>query len=380
MNRKALISAFLFFISALSILAQDSTGANRSGFFQNYWQSLINGNKDRTHEKPFDVSYTIAPSYTREGGFGLGATATGLYRMDMTDSTAAPSNVAINVKASLKGFFSAIGNGINYFPDGRTRLVYSAHFSRKILNFWGTCFDACETNPTSEYVRTQFVVDADHNCRIGRCFYFGAVMNFNYTDASRIIDPSYLAGQNTSYFLTGLGASFQIDTRDVPTNPHKGIYLLLREVVYPQFLGTADMTDWSTTFTLCGYHPLWKGGVIAGDFYARFNSRNAPWTLREELGGVMGRMRGYYSGRYIDCNQVSVQVELRQHIASRFGCVAWIGGGTVFPSLPEFKWKNILPNGGIGFRVEFKHNINLRIDFGMGKETAGFTFGFSEAF
>ena len=102
--------------------------------------------------------------------------------------------------------------------------------------------------------------------------------------------------------------------------------------------------------------------------------------MREELGGVMGRMRGYYSGRYIDCNQVSVQVELRQHIASRFGCVAWIGGGTVFPSLPEFKWKNILPNGGIGFRVEFKHNINLRIDFGMGKETAGFTFGFSEAF
>lgn len=29
--------------------------------------------------------------------------------------------------------------------------------------------------------------------------------------------------------VTGIGASFQIDTRDNPTNPHKGLYMLLRE-------------------------------------------------------------------------------------------------------------------------------------------------------
>ena len=120
--------------------------------------------------------------------------------------------------------------------------------------------------------------------------------------------------------------------------------------------------------------------LLAGDIYAQFNSRNAPWILREELGGVIGRMRGYYAGRYIDSNQMTTQIELRQHIASRFGCVAWVGAGTVFPSLSEFQWKNILPTYGIGLRVEFKHNVNLRVDFGLGKETAGFSFGFSEAF
>lgn len=114
--------------------------------------------------------------------------------------------------------------------------------------------------------------------------------------------------------------------------------------------------------------------------YAQFNSQNAPWILREELGGAMGRMRGYYAGRFIDTNQGCAQIELRQHLASRFGCVAWVGAGTVFPSLEGFSWKNILPNYGVGLRVEFKHNMNLRVDFGFGKETAGLCFGFGEAF
>ncbi len=62
------------------------------------------------------------------------------------------------------------------------------------------------------------------------------------------------------------------------------------------------------------------------------------------------------------------------------GKVVAEGSGTVFPSLRGFRWDHILPNYGIGLRVEFKHNVNLRIDFGLGRQTAGFSFGFSEAF
>lgn len=28
----------------------------------------------------------------------------------------------------------------------------------------------------------------------------------------------------------------------------------------------------ATTFTLCGYQPVWKGGLIAGDLYDQINS------------------------------------------------------------------------------------------------------------
>jgi hypothetical protein len=52
-------------------------------------------------------------------------------------------------------------------------------------------------------------------------------------------------------------------------------------------------------------------------------------------------MRSYYGGRYIDRNQLTAQLELR---------------------------------------IEFKHNVNARIDYGFGKNTEGFVFNFAEAF
>ena len=82
----------------------------------------------------------------------------------------------------------------------------------------------------------------------------------------------------------------------------------------------------------------------------------------------------------MDCNQITAQLELRQHIYSRIGCMVWVGGGTVFQSFNKMELKHILPNYGLGLRIEFKHNVNLRVDYGFGKDTAGFVFQFAEAF
>ena len=34
----------------------------------------------------------------------------------------------------------------------------------------------------------------------------------------------------------------------------------------------------------------------------------------------------------------------------------------------------------IKLRIEFKHNVNTRVDYGFGKDTGGFVFNFAEAF
>lgn len=73
-------------------------------------------------------------------------------------------------------------------------------------------------------------------------------------------------------------------------------------------------------------------------------------------------------------------MELRQHILGRLGCTAWVGGGNVFPSLGKIKFKNTLPNYGLGLRFEFKHNVNIRADYGFGKDTGGLVFQFAKAF
>lgn len=72
MNRKITTGAILFIMTTLHMYAQDSTMVSSPGFMKEYWQSLIHGNVDRTHEKPFDLSFAAAPSYSREGGFGFG--------------------------------------------------------------------------------------------------------------------------------------------------------------------------------------------------------------------------------------------------------------------------------------------------------------------
>lgn len=368
----------IFLLCIANVFAQqDSVKVSR---FKAYLQSLLHGNVDRTHEKKLDMSFIAAPCYTREGSFGIGGAATALYRLDRSDSIMQPSDLQLTGSATIKGFYGISLNGNNHFKGNKSRLSYSATFQHKILDFWGVSYDDCAKNPVSEYVKQQIKIDVDYVMNVIDRFHIGAGFVLNYSEATRMLDPSYLKGQRNNYFFTGVGISLQYDTRDFILNPKGGIYLLLKEVVYPHSFGSYGKSLFATTFQFNFYQKLWKNAILGYDLYGQFNSSAAPWPLREELGSGACRMRGYYSGRYIDCSQIATQFELRQHIMKRVGCVAWVGAGTVFPSLRKFNFGNVLPNYGVGLRVEIKHNVNMRIDYGFGKQTAGFVFQMAEAF
>lgn len=341
---------------------------------------LIGGNKDKTFEKPIDFSFMIAPSYNREASFGLGAVVTGLYRLDRSDSIMQPSDIQFFANASLTGCYSFILKGNNNFKYNKSRLTYDILFQNKPLDFWGISYDACSVNPMTYYTRRQLKFTADYVYKITPAFHMGASLNINYSFISKIGDISYLEGQKESYFFTGLGVSLQYDTRDFILNPSKGFYIMLKEMIYPRPFGNAGSNTFSTTLIADYYQKLWKGSVLAFDLYGQYNGTNVPWPLRAELGAGGIRMRGYYGGRYIDNNQINIQMELRQRIYSRIGAAVWVGCGTVFPSFKELKGSDLLINYGIGLRFEFKHNVNLRVDYGFGKKTGGFVFAIAEAF
>jgi len=345
----------------------------------NYWNRLIHGNIDRTYEKKIDISYISAPSYDREAGFGIGGMATGLYRLDRKDSIMQPSNIIITFNASINGFYSLVFEGNNNFKTNRSRLFYKTAFYNKNLNFWGISYDDCNVNPVINYKRQMLKIYCNYQYELMTNFYVVGTLDFLYTRAAKIDDISYLQGQKKSYTTTGLGLSIQYDSRDFVPNPKHGVYLFLRQMMYPEIFGDTGRTIWRTTFIADYYQKVWNGGTLAFDLYGQISSNNLPWSLREELGGS-NRMRGYYLGRYIDNNIASAQVELRQHIAGRFGCATWIGTGTVFPTIKEFDVTKILPNYGLGLHFEIKHNMNARVDFGLGKETGGFVFGATAAF
>lgn len=376
---RVILTAICVFAIATNAAAQQDS-IQQETELKRWWNSLIHGNIDRTYERKVDMSFVLAPCYTREGSVGIGGAATALYRLDRTDSIMQPSDFSLSGSATVKGIYTLTAKGNNHFRGNKSRLTYSLQFMHKTLDFWGISYDACAVNPVSEYTKQQIKWQSDYVYKLTPQFHVGAAFNINYTSLSKATDRSYLEGQDDSYFFAGVGLSLQYDTRDFILNPKHGVYFMMREVIYPRFMSSYDKTLATTTLQFDAYQSVWSGGTLAFDLYGSLNRDCTPWTMREELGSGTSRMRGYYAGRYTDCSQIAAQVELRQHIHSRLGCVAWVGGGNVFPSLDKLKLKNTLPNYGLGLRVEFKHNVNVRIDYGFGKETAGFVFQFAEAF
>lgn len=378
---KHLLLFAAFCMVCLSTVRAQTDSIVRSGNrLQRYWNSLVHGNVDRTFEKPVDLSFVVAPCYTRGGSFGVGGAATGLYRLDRRDSIMQPSDFSLSGSATVKGFYGVTLNGNNHFRGNRSRLSYRIQFQNKNLDFWGISREACEVNPVAAYRRQMIRLEADYVYKLTPAFHLGAALRLNYTRASDLTHPAYLEGQKPSYFFAGAGLSLHYDTRDFILNPHRGVCLLLREVVYPACLSDHDRTLFATTFVCDAYIPAWNGATLAFDFYGQFFGDDAPWPLREELGSGGSRMRGYYAGRYVDNNQLTVQLELRQHVYGRVGCVAWVGGGTVFSRLGSLRLGDVLPNYGLGLRIEFKHRVNVRVDYGFGKDMGGFVFQFAEAF
>lgn len=70
---KQILIIIVLLLGSVSLAFAQESGGNK---FKKYWNSLVNGNVDRTYEKKVDMSYAVAPCYTREGGVGIGVGAT----------------------------------------------------------------------------------------------------------------------------------------------------------------------------------------------------------------------------------------------------------------------------------------------------------------
>lgn len=353
-------------------------------WFKEYLSSLMRGHVDRTREKKVDVSFVVTPSYSREGGFGIGGGFTGLYRYDMNDTLANPSDFLATINATLKGFYVLSIKGNNLFPDNRSRLSYKLELYDKALDFWGVTSEETAKNPKSKYNRRQIDLQTEFIYKIKHNFYAGLQLRCNYTDARDVWNIDYLLGENKQYYVTGLGLSFEFDSRDNFLTPTKGVHFAYQPMAFFKGLGNAPKSFFSHTFIANYYQRLWHGSVLALDGYMKLNSPATPWTMREMIAADGSRMRGYYMGSCIDNNQIATQIELRQHIWDRFGFAMWGGNSLIFSSFKQLTKQDIKPewlyNFGIGLRFEFKHNVNVRIDYGFGEGTSGILFAIGEAF
>ena len=332
--------------------------------------------------KKIDFGIIGGPHYASDTGFGVGLVASALYSTDRSDSTLEKSNASLYSDVTSKAFLMIGLRGNNIFPRKRYRLDYRLYVYTFPSYLWGFSYPQSENDDNkSKYSRTKFEVMARFLVPLNRYSYLGPIVRYQYVHAYKLKDnaPQLLAGMPMTVSDVAVGVSYTLDSRDFMLNASRGWFMQLDLTANPTFLGNNN-TYWSAEMQLATYRKAWHGAIIAGELHTRQSTGQVPWPMLSDVGSS-NRMRGYYEGRYRDKHKIETQIELRQHVWRRNGIVLWAGAGTVFPKFSAMRMSHVLPNYGLGYRWEFKKNVNVRLDYGFGKAgQSSFIFNINEAF
>ena len=367
-------------VANMAVTDADSSVVNKKGSVLTRLLNYFNDANKNKKKRRFDFSIIGGPHYASDTKLGLGLVAEGLYHTSLADSASAPSHVALFGDVSTVGFYMLGIRGIHIARQEKYRIDYTLFFYDFPSKFWGIGYEMNDNDDNESKLKDwQAMMKASWLWRLTEDLYLGPTVALSYSKARDIKRPELLMGMDTEMHNIGVGFSLQYDTRDVLTYPHKGVYLDLTQTFRPRFLNNKYAFS-TTEFRADGYIGLWKGATLAGDFRTEMNFGNPSWSMMAQLGGSYS-MRGYYEGRYRDKHKIESQVELRQHIWKRNSLTVWGGAGTVFNKFSKICMKHVLPNYGIGYRWEFKKDVNVRLDYGFGRKgQSGFLFNINEAF
>jgi Omp85 superfamily domain len=186
-------------------------------------------------------------------------------------------------------------------------------------------------------------------------------------------------GINTN--LTAIGVRITRDTSSNRFYPTNGTFFTSSVDVFSQNIGSKySFQSYKTQFDK--YMSLNKKQVLAYDAYF-CRTAGAPPFYGNCIYGTNNELRGYTAGKYFDRTMMATQLEYRLVLPWRLGVVGFGGVGGVLAGNSQLLQKDhFLPDGGVGFRFDVspKYHVNLRGDFGWGKDGHTFGMGMLEAF
>ena len=290
-----------------------------------------------------------------------------------------------------------------FFKGDRFRIFGKFSYKNTEENFYGIGYntnkDYVRSDSTSKYRYSGVQINPWFLFRLGNSNIFaGPQIDINYdhlTEPGKFLadEPSYKEAGGTANgynnFNSGLGFLLTYDSRDVPANAYHGMYLDFRGMMYAKFIGS-DQTFYRLEIDYRQYKSLGKRRVLAWTAQTKNVFGNVPLT-QYALTGTPFDLRGYYMGQYRDKSSHVVMAEYRQmlntdrstrlkRMLNHIGFVAWTGCGFMGPT--PGKIEGVLPNYGVGLRIEVQPRMNVRLD--LGKNTVNnqmlFYFNMTEAF
>jgi len=354
---------------------EDTT--QKKGFLKSIIHYFNEAKKDKSQKK-FDISFIAGPNYSKDTKFGIGMLGSGIYRIDKNDLSLSPSDVSLYANITTSGFFAVGIDGHTIFPEDKYRINYDTYFAYMPKNYFGIGYAAGRAGKATKFDEYTLSAKADFLRQIIENAYIGISLSAQHIKGKHFDKKDMIPTGDLNNTIVGAGFILSYDSRDFIPNPYQGVLLKYEQNFYPEALGSTHAFN-RIKFTARTYKNIWKKGILAFDFNGIFNNGDVPWSMLSELGSSR-QMRGYYSGQYRDRHQLNTQIELRQKIKNRHGFVVWAGVGAVFDAFHDLDWGQILTTYGIGYRWEFKHRVNIRLDFGVGRGQTGFYFNVNEAF
>lgn len=337
------------------------------------------------------ISPLAGPAYTPEMGFTIAGSILLSYKTNPGDSLIQRSSTPISFGVSSTGaiFFSSIVS--TFWLEDKLRIYADIWYKDMPDNYWGTGYENAysipESDSTTAYQRQWWWFNPRFLWQFKPNYFLGLNVDYNYTGAT---EPSPGVSMDRDYikfgpdnFNSGIGIIASYDSRDIPVNAWSGTYLNLRATFYTPALGGDNeyqiyMLDFRKYFRI-----KQKGHTLAIQLKTRLGIGDVPYGEMSQVGTPFD-LRGYRWGRYRDNSMIFLLAEYRHTFKkrsgdlSKHGAVGWIGTGSI--SENPYHFRDWLPNFGFGYRLEMQPRMNLRIDIGIGRETAGFYFNFTEAF
>ena len=416
--KRYIIGICLALIPAISLLAQEegitflkdgklevNTVFNPDSLKQDTLPKLSKRELRRLHVAKRNLHYNIlgGPSYTPDFGFLIGGSALMTFRMNPSDTTQQRSVVPMAIAFMFNGGLNLFSKPQLFFKGDRFRIFGQFSYKNTQENFYGIGYttnkDYVRSDTTSQYRYSGMQINPWFLFRLGESnFFAGPQIDINYDKMSKpakyLVDqPSYIEASGTAHgysnLSSGLGFLLTYDTRDIPANAYRGIYLDFRGVMYQKFFGS-DNEFYRLEIDYRQYKTVGRRKVIAWTAQTKNVFGDVPLN-KYALSGTPFDLRGYYMGQYRDKSSHVIMGEYRQmfntdkstwikKMVSHIGFVAWGGCGFMGPN--PTKIEGVLPNAGVGLRIEVQPRMNVRLDFGrnMVNKQNLFYFNMTEAF
>ncbi len=213
---------------------------------------------------------------------------------------------------------------------------------------------------------------------IGIDYHLEKEYNFKYT-SGKILESGSVTGYNGG-LQSAIGLVGIFDNRDNIINTYKGSLLEVSSYFYLKPLGST----FGFTYLNFLYQKFWqikRKHIIALQTRIRYGFGEVPFLDMSNVGND-DLLRGYPKNRFRDINFAGTQLEYRFPLFWRFGMVTFASIGDVFNKPQELHSTTVKYSVGAGlrFNVNPAERLNIRLDYGHGKEGGYFYIIVAESF